>query len=105
MRHGDFLTVVTAVDDPVFFTEPLVRCQNWFIDPGQQVSQFYCEYVTDSKCRNLRPRRRRSASSTATAGVSSAACSPLRRAWRGRSGRFRRGRPNDASPMCGRQAW
>ena len=46
-RHGDILTVVTDVDDPVFFTEPLVRSQNWFLDPGQQVPQFYCEYVTE----------------------------------------------------------
>jgi hypothetical protein len=47
MRHGEILTVVTVVDDPVFFTEPLVRSQNWFLDPGQQVSQFYCQYVTE----------------------------------------------------------
>jgi hypothetical protein len=47
IRHGDLLTVVTVVDDPVFFTEPLVRSQNWFLDPGQQVPQFYCEYVTE----------------------------------------------------------
>ncbi|PCJ41170.1 MAG: hypothetical protein COA71_08985 [SAR86 cluster bacterium] len=44
-RHGDVLTVVTAVDDPVFFTEPLVRSQNWVLDLGQQQSSFYCEYV------------------------------------------------------------
>ena len=24
-----------------------MRSQNWFIDPGQQVRQFYCEYVTE----------------------------------------------------------
>ena len=47
MRHGGVLTVVTVVDDPVFFTEPLVRSQNWYLDPGQQVRQFYCEYVTE----------------------------------------------------------
>lgn len=47
IRHGDILTVVTVVDDPVFFTEPLVRSQNWFLDPGQQAPQFYCEYVTE----------------------------------------------------------
>jgi len=47
LRHGDILTVVTAVDDPVFLSEPLVRSQNWFLDPGQQVPQFYCEYVTE----------------------------------------------------------
>jgi hypothetical protein len=47
IRHGDLLTVVTVVDDPVYFTEPLVRSQNWLLDPGQQVPQFYCEYVTE----------------------------------------------------------
>lgn len=47
MRHGEILTVVTAVDDPVFLTEPLVRSQSWFLDPGQQLAQFYCEYVTE----------------------------------------------------------
>jgi hypothetical protein len=47
MRHGDVLTVVTVVDDPVFFTEPLVRSQNWVLDPSQQAPMFYCEYVTE----------------------------------------------------------
>ncbi len=47
VRHGDLLTVVTWVDDPVYFTEPLVRSQSWLLDPGQQVPQFYCEYVTE----------------------------------------------------------
>jgi hypothetical protein len=47
MRHGDILTVVTVVDDPVFFTEPLVRSENWYLDPGQQLPQFYCEYTTE----------------------------------------------------------
>jgi hypothetical protein len=47
IRHHDILTVVTVVDDPVFFTEPLVRSQNWFLDPGQQAPMFYCEYVTE----------------------------------------------------------
>jgi hypothetical protein len=47
VRHGDLLTVITWVDDPVYFTEPLVRSQSWFLDPGQQVPPFYCEYVTE----------------------------------------------------------
>ena len=47
VRHGDLLTIVTWVDDPVYFTEPLVRSQSWLLDPGQQVPQFYCEYVTE----------------------------------------------------------
>ena len=47
MRHGGFLTVVTVVDDPVLLTEPLVQSQNWYLDPGQQMPQFYCEYVPE----------------------------------------------------------
>jgi hypothetical protein len=46
-RHGDILTVVTVVEDPVFLTEPLVRSQNWYVDPGQQMPMYYCEYVTE----------------------------------------------------------
>jgi hypothetical protein len=46
-RHGDFLTVVVVTDDPVFLTEPLVRSQNWFLDPGQHNIQMYCEYVPE----------------------------------------------------------
>ncbi len=42
-RHGEFLTVITVVDDPVFLTEPLVRSQNWYLDPGQQLPMFYCD--------------------------------------------------------------
>jgi hypothetical protein len=46
-RHGDFLTVVTVVDDPVFLTEPLVRSQNWFNDVGQALPAFNCEYAPE----------------------------------------------------------
>ena len=46
-RHGEFLTVVTVVEDPVYLTEPLVRSQNWFLDPGQQLQPMYCEYVPE----------------------------------------------------------
>lgn len=46
-RHGDFLTVVTSVDDPVYLTQPLVLSQNWFLDPGQQLRVATCEYVPE----------------------------------------------------------
>ena len=46
-RHGEFLTVITVVDDPVYLTEPLVRSQNWYADPGQQMPMFYCEYTAE----------------------------------------------------------
>jgi len=47
MRHGDYLTVVTVIDDPVFLTEPLVRSDNWFLDPGQHIGIFGCEHAPE----------------------------------------------------------
>src|SRR5438045_236513 len=41
VRHGDILTVITVVDDPVFLEEPLVRSQNWTLDPGQEMGVTY----------------------------------------------------------------
>jgi hypothetical protein len=46
-RHGDYLTVVTVIDDPVFLSEPLVRSDNWFLDPGQAIGVFGCEYAPE----------------------------------------------------------
>jgi hypothetical protein len=46
-RHGDLLTVITVVDDPVFLAEPLVRSQNWVLDPGQSLPAFKCEYAPE----------------------------------------------------------
>jgi hypothetical protein len=42
-RHGDWLTIVSVIEDPVFLTEPLVRSDNWFMDPGQAIGVFGCE--------------------------------------------------------------
>jgi hypothetical protein len=47
VRHGDYLTITAVVDDPVFFTEPWVRSQNWYLDPGQRVGNFPCEYLPE----------------------------------------------------------
>jgi hypothetical protein len=47
VRHGDFLTVVTVIDDPVFLTERLVRSQSWSLDPGQQMGSNPCEYAPE----------------------------------------------------------
>ena len=47
MKHGEYLTVVTVIDDPVFLTEPLVRSDNWFLDPGQAIGVFGCEYAPE----------------------------------------------------------
>jgi hypothetical protein len=42
IRHGDYLTLVTIVKDPVYLTEPFVRTSNWVADPGFQLSPFSC---------------------------------------------------------------
>jgi hypothetical protein len=42
-RHGNFLTVVVFVDDPVFLAEPLIRSENWILDPGQDFLPQSCE--------------------------------------------------------------
>jgi hypothetical protein len=47
LRHGEFLTVVTVIDDPVFLTEPLVRSQSWYLDPGQRMGSNPCEYAVE----------------------------------------------------------
>lgn len=46
-RHGDYLTITSVLEDPVFLTEPLVRSQSWFLDPGQRVGLFPCEYLPE----------------------------------------------------------
>jgi hypothetical protein len=47
VRHADYLTVTTVIEDPVFLTEPLVRSDNWFLDPGQRIGVFGCEYAQE----------------------------------------------------------
>jgi hypothetical protein len=47
IRHGNWLTIVTYIEDPVFLTEPLVRSDNWYLDPGQHIGVFGCEYAPE----------------------------------------------------------
>lgn len=42
IRHREYLTLVTVVEDPVYLTEPFVRTSNWVTDPGFQLSPFSC---------------------------------------------------------------
>jgi hypothetical protein len=42
VRHGEYLTLVTMVQDPVYLTEPFVRTSNWVADPGFHLSPFSC---------------------------------------------------------------
>ena len=47
VRHGDLLTVVSMIDDPVFLTERLVRSQSWTIDAGQRLGSNWCDYAAE----------------------------------------------------------
>jgi hypothetical protein len=42
IRHGEYLTLVTVVRDPVYLTEAFVRTSNWVADPGFKLSPFSC---------------------------------------------------------------
>lgn len=46
-RHGSYLTIVSFIEDPVFLTEPLVRSDDWSLDPGQRIGIFGCEYAAE----------------------------------------------------------
>jgi hypothetical protein len=45
--HGNYLTITHVVYDPVMLTEPLVRSESWFLDPGQRSGLFPCEYLPE----------------------------------------------------------
>jgi hypothetical protein len=47
IRHGDWLTVVTVVTDPVYLTEPLVRSTDYELDVHQQIAPYPCEVVRE----------------------------------------------------------
>jgi glyoxylase-like metal-dependent hydrolase (beta-lactamase superfamily II) len=47
IRHGDFLTVVTIVNDPVYLTEPFIRTTDYELDLHQNVPPYPCEMVTE----------------------------------------------------------
>jgi cyclase len=47
IRHGDFLTVVTIVNDPVYLTEPFIRTTDYELDVHQNVPPYPCEMVTE----------------------------------------------------------
>ena len=46
-RHGDYLTLLTYIDDPVYLTEPLLRTSGYTLDPQQQLEPFPCEPVEE----------------------------------------------------------
>ena len=47
MRHGDFLTLPTIVNDPVYLTEPFIRTTDYELDLHQHVPPYPCEMVQE----------------------------------------------------------
>ena len=46
-KHGNFLTWVSIVNDPVYLTEPLVRSSDYALDPAQVIVAYPCQYVIE----------------------------------------------------------
>jgi len=42
IRHGDYLTLVSVVEDPAYLTEPLMRTWNWVLNLGYQMAPYPC---------------------------------------------------------------
>ncbi len=43
IRHGNTLTIVTVVNDPVYLTEPLIRTHDWELNVGYSVGAYPCD--------------------------------------------------------------
>ena len=42
IRHGDYFTLVSFIEDPVYLTKPFVRTSNWILDLGGHGHGNYC---------------------------------------------------------------
>ncbi len=47
IRHGQYLTLVSIINDPVYLSEPFVRTTNWVLDPHQHIDPYPCEPVVE----------------------------------------------------------
>jgi cyclase len=47
MRHGNYLTVVTIVDDPIYLEEAFIRTTNWVLNPDQEVRRTQFDVVDE----------------------------------------------------------
>ncbi len=47
IRHGNYLTVVTIVDDPIYLEEPFVRTTNWVLNPDQEIRRTQFDVVDE----------------------------------------------------------
>jgi hypothetical protein len=47
IRHGNYLTVVVVINDPVYLTEPFVRTTDFEYDARQDIAPYPCEAVVE----------------------------------------------------------
>src|SRR6476620_10187504 len=47
IRHGDVLTLVSIVNDPVYLTDPFIHTTNFVLDPQSKIGPFPCESVVE----------------------------------------------------------
>jgi hypothetical protein len=47
IRHGNWLTVVTIVNDPVYLSEPFIRSTDYELDEHQLVPSYPCDVVEE----------------------------------------------------------
>jgi cyclase len=47
IRHGNHLTVVSIVDDPIYLEEPFIRTTNWVLSPGMEVRRTQFDVVDE----------------------------------------------------------
>jgi hypothetical protein len=48
IRHGQYFTLVSVVDDPVYMTEPVIRSWNWVLNLGYQMAPYPCAYRVET---------------------------------------------------------
>jgi hypothetical protein len=47
IRHGDYLTQIVVINDPIYMTEPFIRSNNWVLDPRQRIEPYLCDIVVE----------------------------------------------------------
>jgi glyoxylase-like metal-dependent hydrolase (beta-lactamase superfamily II) len=47
IRHGNYLTAVTIVDDPIYLDDPFIRTTNWVLNPDQEVRRTQFDVVDE----------------------------------------------------------
>ncbi|MEO8258747.1 MAG: hypothetical protein ABI868_15465 [Acidobacteriota bacterium] len=47
VRHGNVLTLISWINDPVYLDEPFVRTTNWELDARQNITPYPCQIVVE----------------------------------------------------------